>query len=322
MKRKVLLVILCIEAAACVFLCVLKPSFTSGIAAIMAFPFAQLGTALRSLSLSGVAGNAAAIVVYAAISLLPVAAVLILRRKSILRAEDCLLGILSAVLFAVMYFMINPGVMATVVGGAAGQDVGKAILGGMVYSILIGYAVLRILRMFYADGAEKLMRYMSVMLSILNVLFVYFIFGACFGGLLDSISSLKAGNSGNEHLLGASYFFLVLQFIVDALPYVFDVLVVFAALKLLTEMRADRYSAETVGAAGRISHFCAAALVTTVLSQIIFNLLQLLLAKSLLIINSTVQIPVFSIAFVLAALLLTRLVTENKQLKDDNDMFI
>ena len=160
------------------------------------------------------------------------------------------------------------------------------------------------------------------MLSLLNALFIYLIFGACFSGLLNSIAALKMGNVGNEHLLGASYIFLVLQFIVDALPYAFNVLVVFAALRLLDEMRSDRYCSQTVAAAGQMSRVCAAALVTTVLANIGFNLLQLIFAKSLAVINSSVQIPVFSITFVLAALLLTRLVTENKQLKDDNDMFI
>jgi len=140
--------------------------------------------------------------------------------------------------------------------------------------------------------------------------------------LLGSVAALRVGNVGNEHLLGASYAFLVLQFIVDALPYALNVIIVFSVLRLLDEMRIDRYSAETVAAAERVSRLCAAFLVTTVLAGICLNLLQFLFSKSLFIINSSVQIPVFSIAFVLAALLFTRLLTENKQLKDDNDLFV
>jgi len=230
--------------------------------------------------------------------------------------------LLSVVLFAVLYVMINPGVISTWTGGIAAQSVGKAVLGSIVYSVLCGYFVLRVLRLFSDGGTEKLVHYMSVMLRLLTVLFVYLIFGACFDGLLNSIAALQEGNVGNEHLLGASYIFLILQFVVDALPYAFNLLVIFSALRLLDEMRADRYSAETVTAAGQISSLCAVALVAMVLANVCFNLLQLLFAKSLLVINSSVQIPVFSITFVLAALLLTRLVTENKQLKDDNDMFI
>jgi hypothetical protein len=322
MKQKILMVFLGAEALACVLFGILQTSFTGAFSAVMAFPFEQLGMGLRSLSLSSGLGNTAAIIVYFAASLLPIAALLILRKKRKLCAEDGLLGLLSAVLFGILYIMINPGLISTGTGGIAAQSVGKAILGGMVYSVLCGYFVLRVLRLFSNGGTEKLVRYMSVMLRLLNVLFVYLIFGACFNGLLNSIAALQAGNVGNEHLLGASYVFLILQFVVDALPYAFNVLVVFAALRLLDEMRLDRYSIETVAAAGQISRLCAAALMAMVLANIGFNLLQLLFAKSLVVINSSVQIPIFSITFVLAALLLTRLVTENKQLKDDNDMFI
>jgi hypothetical protein len=140
--------------------------------------------------------------------------------------------------------------------------------------------------------------------------------------MLASIAALRAGNSGNENLLGASYVFLVLQYLVNALPYMLDIVVVFAALRLLDEMRNERYSAAAVAAAGRMSRLCAVALTITILSNIAFNLLQLLFASSLMVMNHSVQIPVLSILFVLAALLLTRFVMESKQLKDENDAFI
>jgi len=322
MKRNVFVGILMVEAVFCALLFLAKAAFAEVFSAAMAFPFEQIGLGLRTLSLSGGSGNIAAIVLYVGISLLPVAALYILWKRRKLNAEDALLGVLSAALFIVLYLMINPGMIPTAPGGVLGQPVGKAVLGSTVYSILCGYFVLRILRIFSAGGTRKLERYMTVMLSLLNILFVYLAFGVCFGNLLDSISSLQAGNMGNEQLLGVSYVFLIVQFIVNALPYVLDVLVVFAALRLLEEMRKDRYSAQTVAAAERMSRLCAGILAATVLSNIGFNLLQLLFAKSLMILNSSVQIPVLSIVFVLAALLLTRFAAENKQLKDDNDMFI
>ena len=322
MKQKTLIGLLSVEALVCVLFCVLQTSFTFAFSSMAAFPFEQIGMGLRSLSLSSGAGNAIAFVVYIMVSLLPVIALLIIRKKRKLYAEDGLLGLLSAILFAVLYIMINPGYISTMTGEIAAQSAGKAVLGGMVYSALCGYFVLRVLRLFSNGGIEKLTRYFSVMLCLLNVLFVYFVFGACFDGLLDSITALQAGNIGNEHLLGTTYVFLFLQFVVDALPYIICVIVVFAALRLLDEMRSDRYSVETVAASERLSRFCVTGLVAMALANIGFNLLQFLFAKSLLVINSSVQIPIFSIAFVLAALLFTRLVTENKQLKDDNDMFI
>lgn len=322
MKQKSLWILLTIEAVLCVLLRILQASFTGVFSSAMAFPFEQIALGLRALSLSGWLGNLAALVVYVAASLTPAAALLVLVKRRGVQREDWLLAGLSAALFAVLYLMVNPGIIGSLFGGAAALPVGKAILGGTVYSVLCGYLILRVLRLFFSGSTDKLQKYMTTLLFLLNLLFVYLAFGSCFGKLMDSIAALRAGNTGNENLLGASYVFLALQFLVDALPYLLDVLVVFASIRLLDELRADRYSSESVAAAGRLSRLCGAALGAAVLTGIAFNLLQLLFSKTLLVINSTVQVPVLSIAFVLAVLLLARFVSENKQLKDDNDMFI
>lgn len=322
MKRKFFTMFLGIEAALCVLLNIMKTSFSDKFTAVMAFPFEQIGILLRTLSLHGDIGNIAAIVIYAAISLTPVVLLPVLIKKQRLHWEDGLLVLLSAALFAVLYLMTNPGFINRFFGKAGGLAMGKVILGGTVYSVFCGYLVLRVLRLCFDSGTEKLQKYMTVMLGLLNALFVYVIFGACLNDLLNSITALRSGNIGNEHLLGPSYVFLVLQFAVDALPYIFNVLVVFAALQLLSALRSNRYSNSSVEAAWKLSRSCGLALSATVLSNIAFNLLQIPFAKMLMVINSSVQIPILSIAFVLAVLLLARFIAENKQLKDDNDMFI
>jgi hypothetical protein len=322
MKRNIYYMVLVAEAMACAAFVVARASFGGAFSAAMAFPFEQIGAGLRALSLSGGAGNAAAVALYAALGLLPVAVLPFLGRRRKLFAEDWLLGLLSVSLFAILYFMVNPGVIDSFTGGAAGQAVGKAVLGSVAYSIVCGYFVLRALRIFFQSDAEKLTHYMSAALGALGMLFVYMIFGACFSGLLDSVAALRAGNEGNENLLGASYVFLGIQALANALPYALDICVVSAALRLLNEFRADRYSPETVAAAGRMSKLCTGALAAAVLTSVAFNLFQLLFVKTLTVVNVSVNIPVVSVAFVLAALMLTRFVAENKQLKDDNDMFI
>lgn len=323
MKRKLFWwIFLGAEAAVCVLLHILQASFYGIYSSAVAFPYEQLGVCLRALSLSGGLGNVVAIVIYVAVSLVPVAVLLVLLKKRGFHREDWLLAGLSAVLFAVLYLMINPGTIRSLFGGAAGLTVGKAILGGTAYSVLFGYLVLRMLRLFFAGSIGKLQKYMTTLLFLLNLFFVYLAFGSSLGKLLDSIGSLRAGNTGNEHLLGASYVFLVLQFAVNALPYLLDVLVVFAALQLLDELQADRYSSKSVATAKRLTRLCGAVLAAMVLTNITFNLLQLLFVKTLMVINSSVQIPVLSIAFVMAVLLLAQFIAENKRLKDDNDMFI
>lgn len=319
MKRNLYYGILVIEAAICIALTFVQASFSGVFSTVIAFPFEQIGIGLRALSLSSGLGNAAAIVIYAAAGLSPVMVLLYLRARRKLLPEDGLLVLLSIMLFVNLYFMINPGIIGAQVGG---QISGKMILGGAVYSVLCGFCVLRALRLFFKSDAKRLAGYMSVMLGILGMIFVYLAFGFCLRSLIASIEELRAGNTGNEHLLLPSYVFLGLGFLVDMIPYVLDIIVVRASLRLLEEFRTDRYSEKAVTATGQMSRLCTVSLVATVILSIAFNVLQCIFVNALRVINVTVSIPVFSIAFVLAALLLTRFVAENKRLKDENDTFI
>lgn len=119
-----------------------------------------------------------------------------------------------------------------------------------------------------------------------------------------------------------SYVFLVLQMLTDALPYVLDMVIVFACQHMLQELQKDAYSEGTMEAAGKLTRVCGMSLKVTILSIAAFNILQLLCAKHLRVINGFVNIPILPIVLVLTALLVAKLVTEGKQLKDDNDMFI
>ncbi len=322
MKRKTFYIFLICEAVICMLLYLAREALPQIFTTLIAFPFEQIGILLRIISLSGNLGNVISIVFFVAICLIPSFVLLLLRKKRRLYAEDTLLAVLSMVLFMVIYLMINPGLLGTYLGTSAGQSFGKALLGGMVYSILIGYALLRILRLFFVADTCRLQKYLMVLLYIIIFLLIYIAFGAQFSQMLDSFEKLRADNTGNEHRLGMSYIFLVLQYLVNSLPYVLVILVIFHGQDLLRELSINRYSEETVYTAEKLSRICGLALIVTVISNVGFNLLQLLLIKMLSVVNGSVQIPLFSITFVLAALLLAQYIRENKQLKDDNDMFI
>ena len=322
MNRKILVGILIIEALACILFVSLQTSFAGAFSSVMAFPFEQIGLGLRTLSLSSETGNSIAIIIFTAFCLLPVAVIPVILRKRKFYAEDCLLVLLSAVLFAVMYVMINPGLAGALTFGILGHSFTNAIVGTIAYSVICGYLILRVLRLVSSSGTDKLVRYMSIMLGVLNMLFVYMIFGSGLKNMLDTFASLRANNIGNEHFLGVSYIFTVLLFFIDSLPYAFNIAITFASLHMLHHMKENRFSDEAVTAAKRISKLCTISLVTIILVNITFNLMPFIFAGSLLVISVSVQIPLISITFVMVALLLTRLIIENKQLKDDNDMFI
>lgn len=322
MNRKLLLFIFAVEAVICSILATLG-SPTSGIfPAVMAFPFEQLGIGLRRLSLSGGVGNGIAIVLYVAICLAPCTIILIHKKKNSLHIEDSLLGLLSILLFPVMYQLINPGLIGRTIGASKNLAFAKAILVGTVYSVTFAYLILRTLRLLFSSDTQRLQKYMVILLELVNALFVYIIFGVGTSRLIDSFVALREGNVGNEHLLGASYVFLVLQFVVDNIPFILNIIVVFAGITLLHELTLDRYSAETVTATENLSKICKAALTITVLTNVAYNILQLIFSKTILNINSSVGIPIFSIAFIVGSLLLSRFVAESKALKEDNDSII
>lgn len=287
----------------------------------LAFPFEQIGAGLRWLSLSGAAGNLFAILLYAALSLLPVGLLWLLHRRRALCREDSLLILLTVLLFAALYYMVNPALAPTPNGLGDGETI-KALFGGSVYALAIGYGVLRALRHFQAADTGRLQNYLALFLKVLAVIFVFLACGACFQEFLSGVDTLQAGNRGNEDALLPSYLFLFARYLADALPYVLDTLVTLSALTLLEERRQDPYSAAAGEAARTLSHLCVVSLGLTVLVTVALNLLQLLCMGSLYTVYITILLPVLSMVFVLAVLLLTQLMGENRKLKEDNDLFI
>jgi len=322
MKHKTFYIFLGCEAIICMILQLAREALPQFFSTLITFPFEQIGILLRMLSLSGSTGNSAAIVIYIFICLIPVLVLFLLRKKRSLYPEDALLAVFSAVLFAVIYFMINPGLLGEFFGIPMDYSAGKALLGATAYSVIIGYILIRILRLFFSANTISLHRYLMILLYIVNIFIVLLVFAGQFGNLLDSFEQLRAGNTGNEYRLGISYVFLVLKYIADAMPNLLIVPVVASGQKLLYELSADRYSEQAVSCAEKLSHICGLGLVITVLSNIGYNILQLLFINKISVANSTVRIPVFSIVFLLAALLLAQYTKENKKLKEDNDMII
>jgi hypothetical protein len=324
MKRKLFCLLLALEAAACVALCFVKGTRADMLSAALAFPFAQIGLGLRALSLSGRLGNAAALTLYAGLCLLPAGCLLIAKGKRKLRAEDALLVLVSALLFFALYLTANPGEIGALFPpiGESGLAAGKAMVGGTVYSALVGYAALRALRLSSQSGTGRLYGFLEALLALMNLVFVWAVFYVCFGDMLGAFSSLRAGNAGSESGLGPSYVFAALGFLADALPYALDVATAFIAAALVREMKADRYSDATVRAAQKLSRWCAGALAAVVVANVGFNVLQLVFAKILRNLDSTLSLPLVSILFVLAALAFARIAAEDRRLKEDSDLII
>lgn len=322
MKRKLLVPILAVEAALCLLFYFMRDNLPNVFTTVFAFPFEQIGLVLRYLSLSGTFGNIIALIMYVVISLSPVILYRTLHRKNKVFIEDSLLFVLCIILFAMIYFMVNPGTMSAVFPVYIPADIGKATLSLTFYVVLMGYGVLKILRQFYDTGLLKITKYLRILLSFLSGYYVLYVFGVIFGSFMKARDTLYAGNMGLDYGISTSESFLFMQYAVMALPYLLNIVVVLAIIELLEEIGKDRYSDAAALKAESLTKLCRKTLTVIVLTSMGFHLLQFMFMKNLQVANTALEIPFMSLIFILSVLMLTQFVRENKTLKQDNDMFI
>jgi len=317
-KRNLYYGILCIFAMLCASLVIAQTQFSSLLQSAAAFPFEPIGVGLRMLSLSGTAGNIAAVVLYVLTSLLPIFWLIAIRFRRSYYPEDSIAVVLSVLLFVVLYVMVNPGLITNVIGISELIPIGKAMLGGLIWSAAAGYLVLRLLRIFFSADQRKLLSYFIFFLYVLGIVCVCISFGPCLSELLEQVKALYTANKGTENGLLPTCIFLAIRYIGSVLPYLLDVIVIESAIRLLTLQHRDPDDTACVSAAQKLSVLCGRTLAITVVTTIAINLLQLLCAGMLRDIHETISFPVFSVGMVLVLLLFARYIEENRQLKDDN----
>lgn len=327
MKHKKRFCLLLLEAILCMLCHLLQLSFSGGVFQAAAVPFAQIGYGLRWLSLSGPIGNAAAILLYVLLSLSPCMAYGVLWFTGRAKKADLLLAGLSILLFVVLYRMINPGLFQMAV-----PESGRWMPGAVFYSALFGYLILRVLQVYALADVKGLQQGLRRLFWLLDGIFVYVVFGKCFGELLASVQALRNmqlaqtdfGIQMQQASLSVllSELFFVLRFVVQVLPYLLDIAVISLADRMMQELEVDRYSVQAVRAAARLADFCARALAVTVISGVAFHVLQLIFSGRLYQVDVMVSVPVVSVLFVLLMLLAARYIQENQKLKQENDLFI
>lgn len=311
MKNRLLTIALGAEAALCVLFCALGGAAD----AVLTFPLAPIGGWLRRLSLSGSLGNGAAIAIYALICLLPAGLFLIRRLKGKRHWEDLLLPVVSAALFYSLYLLINPALAEVRYSRMA-----KPALNGLVWVLIAAWLVQALLRLAFADrqGAEKCGK---LILFALAGVYVFCLFYQLPAEAIGEIGTLNEANTVRSGLK-PSWFVIVLRALAGAAPCALSLFALYLCRKLLDAAAEDRFSEETLTLSQRLARFCRAALTAEVLVCAGVYLLQLVLAPQLRSISFQVEFPVSSVAVALAALLLSRLLGEGKELKEDNDLFV
>ena len=279
----------------------------------VAFPFEQIGRVLGWLSGLGALGRGAALALWGALSLLPLLFLTGLGRGPATLVEKVLLSITSLMLFIALWKLAGP---MEAPFGLPGAELGwasfiKAVWGGVIWSLLILFGVLRLLELFRGGDKERLLIYQRRMLWLL----------CCFFTGLAALSAFEPVSAWAEAETGTARLALCLGYVSSALPYGLDAAVTVRAMKLLDSLLAGQ-RAEAAKRARRLSALCCVSLGISAALPVLLNLFQLALAKELSSLSFRVELPFLSLVFVLAVLLLTRLIEENRQLRDDNELFI
>ena len=323
MSRKKLYIILGVETILCLAAAIYN-SMSSGIgyAEIAAFPFAQIGMLLRWMSLSGAAGNIAAIIMYLAIGAAPILYALWLSKKDKAETEDLLLLVISVFLFVMMYFMVNPGCISINANLGGSASFGKAVLGGAFYSVLIGYLFFKVLRKITLSETGKILDTLKVLFVISAAMLVCVVFYIGASTVFTDIAAVKTANTDPFASLALTNFFIVIRFALENTATVLDILILFMAIRLADALKTDRYSEEVISAADALASFCKKAVIAMMLCSMTSNILQLLFSGSLRKVDFMTRIPLDSIILVLIMFLLARYFADSKKLQDENESFV
>ena len=322
MKNRKLILVLLIEAILCVIAALaFSPPGGSVYLVIAQFPFAQIGSLLRSLSLSGSFGNVIAVILYIAICAVPLGFAALHLKKHTFKAEDWLLVIMSGFGFYMMYMMINSAYLGNIPCYLT-EDFGRAVLGGAFYSILIGYLVLRMMRRADGTGTDSLLKAFRVLLAVIAVVLVFSISYIGISDVGTKLAAIQSGNTDPAVSLSTTNFFVILRYALTQLPPFMELVILLLAIRLCDHLRTDRYGEGAINAAKKLASFAKKTVAVILLCCMALNLAQIIFAGSLVSADFLTTLPLDSIVIAIAALLLARFFVASRELKRDNQMII
>ncbi len=290
-------------------------SFAGGeiVFSALSLPFAFPAFLLGKLAEFGAFANGIAVMLTAAVCFTPCIYVLKNIRKKEQRAEHIALLATSALSGLVFPLLSNPGKLSSILPFYSDemQSVVQSGLCLALWSVLVCFFIFRILRLFRNADKQNLLQYAKTMMLTMSFLFI-----ACIA--LNSIGNLIAQVKQAQQ--PAEFLIAVLHFIASAFPYAADIAVALSVRDII--LHYEDNSVLLTQKAKNMSRLCSISLAVTTSINTIVNIIHILLLQHCSDFTVSLNIPLVSLMFVLGALLFARLITENRQLQEDNEMII
>lgn len=313
MKRKKLVLFMILAAILLGALTVMTNLFPGWLSSLLAFPLEPVSLGLNAMAASGRIGNGFSVMLSAALVMIPLLFALRLRGDDKIPEKIALIMVAGTILVA-LYAVRNPGVFQNehISGSESYESHLRMFFSISVWIMVIVFVVLRLIRLFRTGHREQLLRYLRLIICTLCVIIAA---GFAFN-LVDCVMKVKNGLPTPEDT--ALY---ILKSILSLITLLLNLAVAFRMLDLLDITRTEEQEGLTE-AASRLSRISCIALACTVAFSALVQIVQIFLLKGLTDAQAHADFPFSDIVFVLVILLLSRLLIENKQLKDDNSMFI
>lgn len=220
----------------------------------------------------------------------------------------------SAAVFTALWGMMHPDRFCP--PALANVEEFALILNGMfgatIWACIAACTVLHLLKLFRSGDLAMLRKYLTTAVLMIGAVFT----GVCFCTPLSTFTDMIAGAQNNMDAV-----FAILRFAASVIPYALNVWVCILIADLLRMLASER-SGNTQIAAEKAVNWCCFSLSVTVSLTALMNFLQILFMQKLTSAHTHLDIPAVSIVFTLLILLVCRLLIENQNLRDDNELFI
>lgn len=310
------------EGLICLITLFLMKDYVIGYDSIISFPFVQIGYLVRTMSLSGPFGNVIAWIVYVLFCIAPLILLSVRIKKGLHKSEDILLILLCILLFVSIYYMINPGLAEGILVPARLSGSWKMGTSSVVYIVLIGYVILRLLRRFQTEMTSKLLIDLEVMLVVFAVILVLTLTFIMPLEIIREMKNIEAANTMEGIDFSLTHLFIILRKGNKMIPLFYQILIVLAGFDLVQELKVERYSHEVVEKAVQLGNKCKKAIMVTVAASIIINVLQLIAGAKLIHSDYHLDIPLISLLIVIITMLLAKYFAHSSQIKEEMDLFV
>lgn len=320
-----------VVAALAMYAAVFAPD--GGVLVVLALPFRWLGLGLRSLSLSGTAGNIAAIVLMTMFCLLPLLPVFLdARKKQKAVIEHIVCVLTAAILPFLLYRFVNPQLIRQIFPEAwpspeALTLQGELMLSLCFWSLAAAYAVLRALRAYGGSAAEKGLKAVLVLLTGAMLVSVFYIdLYKLIGEIRTAASSYSAepftGGGFVRAYPAVDCLLAALRFSGSAVPSLLLLRVFPVCFRLLREIEKDRFAAGNAQLALDAAKKARAAIMVSVLLSAAVNIVQMLLTRLASNVNISVDLPLFEMLTAFLLILLSEGFRKGHELADENRQFV